>query len=267
MTVIRQRLEFFSDFLSFIVHCLHFFARMYFCLLFFNFFHIFHVHTFQTSFCKSFLFPKLFIHPPFLLSLHLYFHLLLDMPADGSISIGRPDYSKSSSTTTSSSTSSDGSKSKKGVEIESIENIISDNEDDISVSSKSSSAMFSTSSTTSSNTSSKPKKDKAFNQANFYFSASTKNARHSKRVTGAKILKGPKPKLVSCGLDKKLICTDLETGDIKYSTVLDGVPLCMSVDVTDGYIVLGFLDGKVQFFSSRSGTKIMEIKAHNQKVL
>jgi hypothetical protein len=89
---------------------------------------------------------------------------------------------------------------------------------------------------------------------------------HTKRVTGLKILKGEKARLVTCGMDKKLICVDLESGKIKYTTVLDGIPLCMSVDESDGYIVLGLLDGRVQFFSSKSGTKIMEFVAHKKKV-
>ena len=174
----------------------------------------------------------------------------------------RPNYASRS--TTSSTTSFPSS----SVEIESIENIIGDNEEDISVSSKSSSAPFFFPSPPPypKSTASSSREEEKFSANIFKFSESTKNSLHTKRITGMKILKGEKARLVVCGMDKKLVCVDVESGKVKYTTVLDGIPLCMSVDESDDYIVLGLLDGRVQFFSSKSGTKIMEFIAHKKKV-
>jgi hypothetical protein len=178
------------------------------------------------------------------------------------VSVCRPNYASRS---TPSSTTSFPSSS---VEIESIENIIGDNEEDISVSSKSSSAPFSFPPPPPypKSTASTSRDEEKFSANIFKFSESMKNSLHTKRITGMKILKGEKARLVVCGMDKKLVCVDVESGKVKYTTVLDGIPLCMSVDDSDGYIVLGLLDGRVQFFSSKSGTKIMEFIAHKKKV-
>ena len=178
------------------------------------------------------------------------------------MSISRPNYAKfpyKPSSTTSSDT--------ENLEIESIENIISDEDDDISVSSKSSStSAFPTSSST---TSFNPRRIKAkpFSDSLFQYSEKNSNLLHTKRVTGIKLLRGDKPQMISCGMDKKLICLDIDSGAIKYTTILDGVPLCMSVDELGSYIVLGFLDGRVQFFSTKGGTKVMEFTAHKKKVV
>ena len=180
------------------------------------------------------------------------------------MSISRPNYANVSSKPSPSPSSSSDTEN---VEIESIENIISDEEDDISVSSKSSSTSSfpSTSSTTSFN----PRriKTKPFSDSLFLYSEKNGNLLHTKRVTGIKILRGDKPQMISCGMDKKLICLDIDSGAIKFTTLLDGVPLCMSVDDLGSYTVLGFLDGRVQFFSTKSGAKIMEFTAHKKKVI
>ena len=190
-------------------------------------------------------------------------------------------------------------------EIESIENIISNSDDDISVSSKSSSSSSSsipTSFTTSNSIENKIENNDMNNQSNnqnnnenniqninnnqrnkvlienensktkpfsdnfFQFTEIDRNPLHTKRITGIKILRQEKVSFVTCSLDKKLVCVDAENGVVKYTTVLDGIPLCMSVDETGAYIVLGFLDGRVQFFSGKNGRKIMEFTAHTKKV-
>ena len=180
-------------------------------------------------------------------------------------------------------------------EIESIENIISNSDEDISVSSTSSSTSTSKAAIPTSFTSSKSienkiesndnnsysnsnnqknksvienenSKTKTFSDNFFQFTEIDRNSLHTKRITGTKILRQEKASFVTCSLDKKLICVDAENGIIKYTTVLDGIPLCMSVDESGGYIVLGFLDGRVQFFSGKNGRKIMEFSAHKKKV-
>ena len=180
-------------------------------------------------------------------------------------------------------------------EIESIENIISNSDEDISVSSTSSSTSTSKAAIPTSFTSSKSienkiesndnnsysnsnnkknksviedenSKTKTFSDNFFQFTEIDRNSLHTKRITGIKILRQEKASFVTCSLDKKLICVDAENGIIKYTTVLDGIPLCMSVDESGGYIVLGFLDGRVQFFSGKNGRKIMEFSAHKKKV-
>ena len=184
-------------------------------------------------------------------------------------------------------------------EIESIENIISNSDDDISVSSKSSSSSsIPTSFTTSNSIQNKIENNNINNQNNnenniqninnnlrnkvliekensktkpfsdnfFQFTEIDKNSLHTKRITGMKILRQEKVSFVTCSLDKKLVCVDAENSVVKYTTVLDGIPLCMSVDETGAYIVLGFLDGRVQFFSGKNGRKIMEFTAHTKKV-
>jgi hypothetical protein len=187
-------------------------------------------------------------------------------------------------------------------EIESIENIISNSDDDISVSSKSSSSSSSsipTSFTPSNSIQNKIEnndnnnqsknenniqninnnqrnkvliekensKTKPFSDNFFQFTEIDRNPLHTKRITGIKILRQEKVSFVTCSLDKKLVCVDAENGVVKYTTVLDGIPLCMSVDETGAYIVLGFLDGRVQFFSGKNGRKIMEFTAHIKKVI
>ena len=45
--------------------------------------------------------------------------------------------------------------------------------------------------------------------------------------------------MITCSMDKKLICVDINTGKIKYSVELDGIPLCMSVEDGGDYGSLG----------------------------
>jgi hypothetical protein len=185
-------------------------------------------------------------------------------------------------------------------EIESIENIISNSDDDISVSSKSSSTSaipttFTTSNSIQNKIENNDNNNKSNNENNFQninnnirnkvliekensktkpfsdnffqFTEIDRNPLHTKRITGIKILRQEKVTFVTCSLDKKLVCVDAENGVVKYTTALDGIPLCMSVDETGAYIVLGFLDGRVQFFSGKNGRKIMEFTAHTKKVI
>ena len=40
----------------------------------------------------------------------------------------------------------------------------------------------------------------------------------------------PSSLMVTCGLDKKLVCVDVATGSTVYSVTLDATPICMDVD-------------------------------------
>lgn len=215
---------------------------------------------------------------------------------DGSLSVCRPNYASGLvpvspvAPVTSTSTSTEIITPQ---EIESIENIISNSDDDISVSSTSSSSSsaiptsFTTSNSIQNNIENNNEnsiqnlkdnqrnkvlmkkensKTKPFSDNFFQFTEIDRNPLHTKRITGIKILRQEKVSFVTCSLDKKLVCVDAEKGVVKYTTVLDGIPLCMSVDDTGAYIVLGFLDGRVQFFSGKNGRKIMEFTAHTKKV-
>ena len=220
----------------------------------------------------------------FHLGLLSYFYQSIFFSSDGSVSISQPNYANYPSTPSSSPSSSSSSSSRnvpfispptsQTVEIESIENIISDEEGDISVSSKSSStsSLPTTSSTTFSTNSLNPRKikSKPFSESIFQYSEKNKNLYHTKRITGMKILHcdgGKTTAMITCSMDKKLICIDIDSGVIKYNILLDGVPLCMSIDQIGSYMVIGLLDGRVQFFSTKNGAKIMEFTAHKKKVI
>jgi hypothetical protein len=47
--------------------------------------------------------------------------------------------------------------------------------------------------------------------------------------------------LVTCGLDKKLVCVDVGSGEVRYSVALDSPPLCLDVDPQ----VRGVVEGEV----------------------
>lgn len=226
---------------------------------------------------------------------YYFFIVFLFFILDGSVCVCRPNYasglvsvSPANPVTPVSSTEVIAPQ-----EIESIENIISNSDEDISVSSTSSSTSTSKSAIPTSFSTSKSiqnklesnennsnsnnqknkslienenSKTKTFSDNFFQFTEIDRNSLHTKRITGIKILRQEKASFVTCSLDKKLTCVDAENGVIKYTTVLDGIPLCMSVDESGGYIVLGFLDGRVQFFSGKNGRKIMEFSAHKKKV-
>ena len=70
---------------------------------------------------------------------------------------------------------------------------------------------------------------------------------HTKQVTGMRLLPSsknknnngtssapplsvPPPLMVTCGLDKKLVCVDVSTGSTVYAVTLDATPICLDVD-------------------------------------
>jgi WD40 repeat protein len=57
------------------------------------------------------------------------------------------------------------------------------------------------------------------------------------------------------------------SGKSKWDAELSSSPLCMDITPDKAYIALGMRDGTVQFFSTKSGKRILQFKAHNAKVI
>jgi len=60
------------------------------------------------------------------------------------------------------------------------------------------------------------------------------------------------PLMVSCGMDKVLVATNIETGELAYKVALPAAPLCM--DIFGGYIAVGLFDGRLMILKAETGT-------------
>jgi len=59
------------------------------------------------------------------------------------------------------------------------------------------------------------------------------------------------PLMVSCGMDKALFATNIDTGEVVYHLSLPMAPLCM--DIFGGYVAVGLFDGRLLILKAETG--------------
>ena len=63
------------------------------------------------------------------------------------------------------------------------------------------------------------------------------------------------PLMVSCGMDKALFATNIDTGKVVYQMALPMAPLCM--DIFGGYVAVGLFDGQLLILKAETGAHLL----------
>ena len=63
------------------------------------------------------------------------------------------------------------------------------------------------------------------------------------------------PLMVSCGMDKALFATNIDTGKVVYQMALPMAPLCM--DLFGGYVAVGLFDGQLLILKAETGAHLL----------